>query len=277
MHFGAEEPWSHLVGLTNLKQLTLRVAASGDPSPMSALTGLSSLELCSRNRAVLDGWFNPCTFSSLQALSTLQQLKELVLEDKACSATSLHGLAELSRLAKLTLAAPMLKSLEGVSTGLTYLVIRDASELDSLAGIEQLQGLQDLCLTRPGVSSLHGLAALGNLRELCIGGTFASLAGLEGSLCTSLRTLTLESCWQLRHLSGLEGLNALEGLMMIGCGVTSLQLAGGLKALLVMECRVVQEEVLELLHIQPTADVSIESSNVKEVMLAGGVRRRVDG
>ena len=40
-HLGAEEPWIHLSGLTNLKQLSLGVAASGDPSPLSALTGLS--------------------------------------------------------------------------------------------------------------------------------------------------------------------------------------------------------------------------------------------
>ena len=38
-NFGAEQPWIHLAALTDLKQLTLHGAASGDPS----LTGLSSL------------------------------------------------------------------------------------------------------------------------------------------------------------------------------------------------------------------------------------------
>jgi hypothetical protein len=34
----------------------------------------------------------------------------------------------------------------------------------------------------------------------------------------------------------------------------------------------VEEEVLELPHVQPTAYVDVSHSNVKEVVLAGGVR-----
>jgi hypothetical protein len=48
-----------------------------------------------------------------------------------------------------------------------------------------------------------------------------------------------------------------------------------LQKLVVKECSAVQEEVLELPHVKPTADVVVESSNVKEVVLAGGVRRDV--
>ena len=174
--FSAEEPWNHLVGLTNLKQLTLWVAASGDPSPLSALTGLSALDLHSYGRPLMQGGLSPpCTFSSLQPLSTLQQLVKLELCIEACSATSLHGLAELTSLETLRLHAPMLEGLEGMSTGLTSLYIYKAPQLHSLAGIGQLHGLQDLSVLSSGVTCLHPLAALGSLEDLCIGGTFASL------------------------------------------------------------------------------------------------------
>ena len=159
--FGAEEPWIHLAQLTNLKQLSLKVAASGDPSPLSALIGLSYLKLRSSERGLLDPW----TFSSLQPLSTLQQLEELVLSDKACSATSLNGLAELSKLKAVKLEAPEMKTLAGVSAGLTSLAIDDAPGLHSLAGIEHLQGLQDLSMRESGVTSLQPLAALGSLEK----------------------------------------------------------------------------------------------------------------
>ena len=208
--FGAEEPWIHLGALTNLKQLSLWVAASGDPCPLSALTGLSFLDLQSYG-PVHNGLLTPCTFSSLQPLSTLQQLKELKLHNKAYSGISLHGLAELRKLETLTLGAPMLKSLEGLSTGLTSLTLKAAPQLVSLAGI--------------------------------------------------------------------EGLTALQQLKFYECGLTSLQpvgqLVGGLRKLDVTYCHSVQEEVLELPHVQPTADVRIVSSTVKEVVLARGVRRRV--
>ena len=282
--FGAEEPWVHLVGLTMLKQLSLEVAASGDPSSLSALTGLSSLVLCSYpavgGAVVQGGLLIPCTFSSLQPLSTLQQLVELVLQDKACSATSLLGLTELKMLEILSIDAPMLRSLEGISTGLTSLTIASAPQLDSLAGVEHLQGLVGLDVLGSGVTSLHPLAALGSLESLCIGGTFSSLAGLEGNLCTCLQRLCLQSCGQLRQLSGIEGLTALQRLWVYACRVTSLQpvgqLMGGLTQFSVHNCGMVQEEVLELPHIQSAANVIINFSNVKEVVLAGGVRRRVD-
>ena len=163
----------------------------------------------------------------------MQQLKSLELSVEAFSATSLNGLAELSRLETLKLKAPMLKSLAGISTRLTSLSIGYAPQLVSLAGIERLQGLQDVTVCDSGVTSLHPLAALGSLGYLAIGGTFTSLAGLEGNLYTCLQQLSLESCGQLRELYGIEGLTSLQQLEITSCGVTSLQpvgqLVGGLK------------------------------------------------
>ena len=278
-NFRAEDPWIHLVGLTNLKQLSLGYAAVGDPSALSALIGLTSLSLHSyRPHAMHGGLPSSCTFSSLQPLSALQALEELVLEGNACSARSLHGLAELGKLKLLELTARVLKSLAGMSTGLTSLVLTGATRLDSLAGIEQSQGLQNLKVGCYALTSLQPLASLDSLRDLRIGGIFTCLAGLEGKLCTSLHSLSLECCSELRQLSGIEGLTALQQLSVYMCGVTSLepvaQLVGGLKELMVHYCRKVQEEVLELPNLQPTADVRIGGSNVKEVVLAGGVRRR---
>ena len=276
--FRSEEPWIYLVGLTNLKQLSLRVAASGDPSLLSALTGLSFLEL--RSHAALGGVLTRYTLSSLQPLSTMQQLVQLVLESKSCSATSLQGLAELSSLKVLKLDAPILTSMEGVATGLTSLTLGHAPQLVSLAGIEHVEGLRELIVQTSPVSSLQPVAGFGKLEKLQIGGTFTSLAGLQGSLCTCLHSLRLESCSKLKLLSGIEGLTALQQLEVEGARVTSLQhvgqLVGGLKKLHVKYCLDVQEDVLELPHMQPTASIMIRRTKVKEVVLAGGVRRRVD-
>ena len=91
----------------------------------------------------------------------------------------------------------------------------------------------------------------------------------------------LWSCGHLRQLSGIERLTALQRLEISASGVTSLQpvgeLVGGLRILNVTNCDKVQEEVLELPHVQPSAQVWLYHSNVKEVMLAGRLRRRVAG
>ena len=122
------------------------------------------------------------------------------------------------------------------------------------------------------------VSALGSLDRLCIGlCPFSSLHGMAGNLCMCLKSLNLRSCGQLRQLCGIEGFSALEQLEIEGRGLTSLQpigqLVGGLRMLYVRFCHSVQEEVLELPHIQPTANVEIEYSNVKEVVLAGVIRR----
>jgi hypothetical protein len=63
---------------------------------------------------------------------------------------------------------------------------------------------------------------------------------------------------------------------MRSCGVTSLQplsqLGEGLQELVVYGCGEVQDEVLELPHVQPTSVVIVNGSNMREMVLAGGIR-----
>ena len=171
-------PWSSLAALTGLRHLNccFREAGHGDPSPLSALTGLTSLRLASM------GSRNPFTVSSLQPLSTLQQLEVLKLEHDTCTATSLQGLAGLSRLREVSLASGRnLVSLVGLGTGVTSLQLHQASSFQCLAGIEAAASLQSLHLGSCRVSCLLPLSSLSSLRVVDISGSFSSLAGLESS------------------------------------------------------------------------------------------------
>ena len=211
-----QEPWTVLSALGSLKELFLLGEVSGDPSSLTALTGLSSLSLHSHD--LLEGVL-PSTLSSLQPLSALQQLEELELVGYSCSATSLEGLGGLSRLTKLLLDADQLKSLEGVNTGLEVLFLQSAPTLASLAGIEPCTGLKILEVSESGVSCLQPLAGMSNLFCLTVGGPFTSLEGLEGDLCQSLQRLTLVGCTGLSQLHGIQGLHmrsgSIQGLRML--------------------------------------------------------------
>jgi hypothetical protein len=273
--FGSEEPWV-LAKLRSLQQLELlHFTARGDPSPLSALTGLSLLNLNS-----LDLPADDASFSSLQPLSTLQQLEVLQMRNRVCDATSLEGLAGLSKLKKLELDCfGWLQSLEGINPGVVKLIIsNDYPKPMTLAGIEGCTRLEKLVLNDLGVTSLEPLRGLSSMKELYLMARW--LTSLESLDSMPLRSLTLTYCDSLTQLSGVEHLSALKSLKVICCdGVTSLQplsqLGPGLQELEVCGCSKVREEVLELPHVQPTADVDVKDSNVREVVLAGGVRRAV--
>jgi hypothetical protein len=277
-----EDPWGLLASLTSLQQLGLCVHASGDPSPLSALTRLSFLIMKSYGGTEAHG-FAPFSFSSLQPLSTLRQLEVLDLKSCACAATSLQGLAGLTKLKVLAISSPAsqpnrLSTLEGISPGVMRFSIVSAPDLVSLAGIGACTGMMELFLVNCGVHSLQPLRGLASLNKLMLHS--CSVTSLEGIYGLSLRTFLVIRCSSLTQLSGVEHLPALIHLVVEDCGcVTSLQplsqLGEGLQELVVKECSAVQEEVLELPHVKPTADVVVESSNVKEVVLAGGVRRDV--
>jgi hypothetical protein len=275
-HLGNEEPWAVLGKLTSLQQLELNVGASGDPSPLSALTGLTCLILNSLGRVE-----TRFSFDSLQPLSTLQQLERLHLVSHACAATSLQGLAGLSSLKRLEVRLPpnggQLRSLEGISHGLVDVSVSFAPELVSLAGIQSCTRIEKLYVFDCGVSSLQHLGCLSSLKQLVV--SECDLTSLEGLPSRSLQDLSLSGCSSITQLSGAEHLTALTSLELVCCGVTSLQPLSlsrqGLQKLVVHQCESVQEEVLELPHTLPTLDVVVTCSNVKAVVLAGGVRRVV--
>jgi Leucine-rich repeat (LRR) protein len=273
------DPWDSLGRLTSLQQLDLSVSASGDPSPLSALTRLTYLNLHISQLEADD--YNPCSFTSLQPLSTLQQLELLQLGGQACGAASLQGLAGLSNLKRLSVCGAgsngKLKSLEGISPTVTRLCIIEAPFV-SLSGIECCASLSSLSLHGCGVSSLQPLRHLSSMKELEV--YDGRLTSLEGLSSMAMQSLSLDVCSSLCSLSGVEHLSALQSLAVINCGITSLQplseLGEELQELEVLSCSHVREVVLELPHVQPTADVEVEFSNVREVVLAGGVRRRVN-
>jgi Leucine-rich repeat (LRR) protein len=253
----ADQPWAQLAKLTSLKELSLKVDAHGDSSPLSMLTRLTSLE-------------GP-SFSSLQPLSALQQLQRL---KASCSSTSLHGLAGLSSLTELEFTrADGLRSLEGIGSGVAELSIRGASDLVSLAGIEGCSSLKHLFLEGCRLSSLPPLGGLSSLERLSL--SMCRLTSLRGLCGSTLQSLSLRYCSYLTDLCGIEQLTALKELEIASCGVTSLQplslLGEGLQNLSVHDCRRVQEVVLELPHIQPKAKVEVWGTGMRQVVLAGGV------
>jgi Leucine-rich repeat (LRR) protein len=278
--FGGQEPFTSLASATSLQQLDLTVGAIGDPSPLSALTGLSSLKISSFQ--VEDDDETPFNLSSLQPLSTMQQLEVLDLGAAAFTATSLQGLAGLSNLKNLDIFpcggdGGTLRSLEGISPSVTQLLIGYAPELTSLVGMEGCTGLEELILKNSNIHSLQPLRGLSSLKQVML--SDGRLTSLEGLKSMSLQSLSLLKCSSLIHLSGIEHLSALKSLAVEHCGVTSLQplsqLGEGLQKLRVSSCTNLQEEVLELPHVQPTANVVVRDSNIKEVVLAGGLRRAV--
>ena len=274
-----EEPWVSLASLTGLSTLSLRVSTQGDPSPLSALTGLRSMLLA-------EGRFSDLheeplfAFSSLQPLSTMLQLECHDLGSHCCAATSLEGLSGLSSLRKLSIrGSNELCSLEGLSASLTSLEVAYVGGLNSLEGMEHAVQLQHLSIDRCSITSLQSLAALRSLASLVVsedgvhGGHFVSLEGVEG-LSSCLQRLSLASCSNLSSLLGLEKLSVLQALSVTACGITSLQpladMNVGLTSLCVQECRNVQEDVLVLPGIQCTARGQINRSNVKMVFMRDG-------
>ena len=265
----AQDPWVALASLTNLKDLTISGIASGNPSQLSALSGLTQLGLAGGNGLL----------SSLVPFQALQELEKLLLLDHICTATSLQGLAGLSRLREVTIQCLELVSLQGLGQGVTSLEISDARNLRTLAGIGSAGSLQDFHLFSCPATSLAALASLTALRnvKLVMGNTDgAGLSSLEGLKGSSSCLQYLEVC-RLLSLRGIEHLSALQELYVAECGLSSLQplglLTAGVKKLHVHSCRNVEEEVLELPHIQPSANVDVQYSNVKELVLAGGFKR----
>ena len=245
--------WGHLSSLSSLRDLSLTVSASADPSALSALTGLTSLYLNPLNEETYG--VPPFSFSSLQLLSTLRQLEVLTL-GSCVHSSSLQGLGHLSSLKELRLmSARGLMTVQGLSTTVTNLSISYAR---GIAGIGDFLLLEKLFVRGcDRVTSLKPLACLPKLSELKLHWCpLVSLEGIEGLLSTSLRSLSLSSC----PITSLQPLSAL---------------GAGLKRLEISSCSNVLAKVLELPNVLPTADVSIWECSIEEVVLADGVRKPI--
>ena len=287
-----DDPWLALAALTGLHKLECHITASRNPSPLSALTSLTSLylayfmpegddelrELLLEDQIVLP----PCfSFSNLRDLSTLQQLEVLRLDVGTCTATSLQGLAGLSSLQNVGVYCKELESLQGLSAGITSLQVLRARSLRSLAGIGVGVLLQEVELSCHSVTSLLPLASLSKLRNVgiqCFSGFLGGSLEVFEASSSSLQSLRFHHSHGLVSLQGIEKLTVLEALILYDCTrLTSLKplgsLGNGVKKLHVEGCVEVMEDVLELPNIQPTADVKVGYSNVREVVLARGVRR----
>jgi hypothetical protein len=198
--FGDDEPWELLAQLTSLQELDLKLrAANGGPSTVSALTNLSSLMFNNRGDVRADDLALP-KFSSLQPLSTLQQLEVLHLKGHACeTTTSLQGLAGLSKLKVLKFDhATELSSLEGISPAVTALSIWHAESLVSLIGIEVCTSLDKLSLCSCCIlSSLYPSKGLSRMTEL--EAHWCAITSLEGLESMSLQSLSLLGILHLSH------------------------------------------------------------------------------
>jgi hypothetical protein len=282
--FEYEEPWGLLATLRSLQELSVRVRADGgDPSQLSALTRLSTLKLHSLWSGALaaDGPA-PDSFSSLQPLSTLQHLEELYLGEYACAATSLQGLAGLSNLKLRGLESNHTRgntiiTLEGVSPTVKEFSMAFSLDLRDVAGIERCTSLEKLVLHECGVSSLQPLRGLSSVKHLMVS-MCPMLSSLEGLNNMSLQSLSLTGCEDLYDLSGLEDFSALTSLEFVHCPLTSLQplsqLGEGLQKLRVYDCLGGEDEVLELPHVKPTAEVVVQCEAKVVVLWQGVLRRR---
>ena len=305
------DPWAPLAALSSLEKLRLlKVSAHGPGASLSALTGLTHLEISGSKEAEdveggVEAAAGPPAFalSSLQPLSTLQALEELWLYSSALAATSLAGLAGLSSLQDLRLShCKELVSYEGVSTAITYLSLSYGPFPCGLHGLSSLVQLKKLELKCCGITSLEELPSTGLSSLKCLqlsehdtgawgdydyhaavdgfpGPTLVSLSGIEG-LSSSLKSLVLEDLEELESIDGVEKLHGLKQLKLESCGVTSLKplaelRAGRLWSLDIECCEDVQEEVLELPHIPYTRYTNIRRSNIREVVFAGGVKEEI--
>jgi hypothetical protein len=218
-------------------------------------------------------------------VASLTSLQQLSLEVSATGDPS--PLSELLELSSLKL-----QSLKLGADGLAPFSFSSLQPLSTLQRLEVLHLRGHAC----AATSLKGLPKLRPRTGLPYSG--GRLRDVEGVI-PRVVDLRIEDAQELVSLDGIEGCTSMERLSLASCGVSSLeplrglssmkqlevsyclkiislqplsQLGEGLQKLRVTDCRRVREEILELPHVQPTADVEVRQSNVREVVLAGEKR-----
>jgi len=176
----SDEALQHLVGLPNLRVLTLDVGQASDDS-MRYFQGIRRLErLCMAGADVGD--------EGVANLESLKRLRNVYISDARLTDKSMRVFARLPRLEVLSLEGNKFtdKALETIrgATGLTQLMIGEGDitvtdkGLGHLAGLKNLRvlGLQGSQITDAGLKHFE---ALPNLRELRVGGTQVTRRGAD--------------------------------------------------------------------------------------------------
>ena len=156
-----------------------------------------------------------------------------------------------------------LKPLQGLKL-LKELEIDRSWNLESLAGIEGLTGLERLRVTRTGLKSLAGIEGLVRLRELDLRQSgLKSLAGIEG--LTDLRMLLVDY-GRLESLAGIEGLTDLERLEASNNRLKSIREIRSLKRLerLCLGGNRL-EEAREIRHLKSLRWLSLEDNRLTDI------------
>ncbi len=186
---------------------------------------------------------------ALRELSITDTRRDVTRDLDALRGFDLQALtlsAELSRddltplrastaLSRLSLRAPKLRSLDGLSSvaSLAHLSIEDAASFESLSSLANARQLEAL--------TLRGCASLGSLEgvEGCASLTWCELEGgafKDVSALGSLRSLawvSLRGCARVTDVRALEALPALLGVNLTGTGVSPESLSPKLRALAV--------------------------------------------
>ena len=116
---------------------------------------------------------------------------------------------------------------------LKNLILRCDENLTDFSVLEKLSELEVLSLDAKGLKMLDFVSGLKHLDTLTIaGGKLQTLSGIEG--CTTLRSLSVTSCMELKDMSAVTGLENLQELaldMPYGCSEPKLDGLTGLKKL----------------------------------------------
>jgi hypothetical protein len=180
----------------------------------NVLSGVRSLQL-----HTLDT-ITRCPFSAMPSLRTLNV--------SGCGhLKTVQQLGDIPQVTALDLSfCSNLKSLVGLTANLKILDLTiNCVVSDDLQPLEQLDRLEDLCLSFCNVTHLRALSALHNLQRLDLGGCGDVD---DESLCDiqhlgQLRELSLMNCVKVSRVDSLATLKALQNLNLTNCHVINIR------------------------------------------------------
>lgn len=165
---------------------------------------------------------NQGTYENLTSISSLANLKTLVIDGVTLDSAELSAIASLPSLSSLSLTRCNLSGISELSnaTQLTYLDLSNnsISNIDPLSSLTELEFLN---ISFNAVSQLTALTSATKLRELDISqNTITSVVALSG--CKSLEALRADHTG-LANLEGLEKLTELQKLYVVGNQISGIE------------------------------------------------------